>query len=438
MKYFTINFLLLVISIACLQGCATNKNSSLPPALFFNGDALPDAPELAHRGEYEVGVRTLNFVNKAQVNILKSKDGVDPLYDRPLKVEIWYPAILPAGKKEIAIYEDSFGSPLDSTRPVVPFTFSGRAFREAAPDMTSSAFPLVIVSHGYPGSRVLLSYLTENLASKGYVVVAIDHTESTHGDQQGFASTLLNRSKDILFILNQMAEAGRSGSNSFLSGLVDANNTALVGYSMGGYGVMNVAGAGYSEKLAGFFSSMTTGSKAIAVRTTNNAGYKASIDPRIKAIVAFAPWGMQRGVWDLEGLKGVTIPVFFVAGSLDDISGYEDGTKAMYKGIVNADRYLLTYENARHNTAPNPPPGATLQGGPATKDYEHYSEPTWNERRINNINQHFVTAFLGLHLQRKDFGKWLDLPENSNAKTWLGFKPRSSTGMELLHAIPGK
>jgi predicted dienelactone hydrolase len=434
MKYFTTNFLLLIISIAFLPGCATNKNPSSSSALFINGDALPDAPELAHRGEYKAGVRTLNFINKAQVNILKSKDGVDQLYDRPLKVEIWYPAIVPAGKKEIVTYEDSFGSPLDTARPVVPFTFMGRALRDAAPDIKSSAFPLVIVSHGYPGSRVLLSYLTENLASKGYVVAAIDHTESTHADQQGFSSTLLNRPKDILFVLDQIAEAGQSGSNSFLSGLVDANNTALVGYSMGGYGVMNVAGAGYSDKLAGFFSSMTGGSKAIATRTANNSEFTTSIDPRIKAIVAFAPWGMQRGIWDLEGLKGVKLPIFFVAGSLDDISGYEDGTKAMYKGTVNADRYLLTYENARHNTAPNPPPAATLQPGPATKDYDHYAEPSWNERRINNINQHFVTAFLGIHLQRKDFGKYLQLPEKSNAKAWTGFKPRSSTGMELLHA----
>jgi predicted dienelactone hydrolase len=438
MKYFTIHFLLVIIGIFFIQGCSTNKN--LPPAspLFINGDTLPDAPELAHRGEYKVGVRTLDFVNKAQVNVLKSKDGVDPLYDRLLKVEVWYPALLPAGKIELTTYTDHFGSVTDSTRPVVPFTFSGRALRDAAPDKRTAAFPLVIVSHGYTGSRVLLSYLNENLASKGYVVVAIDHTESTHGDQQGFASTLLNRSKDILFILNQMAAAGQSASNSFLSGLVDANNTALIGYSMGGYGVMNVAGAGYSEKLSGFFSSISGSSKAIAVRTTNNAEYVASMDQRIKAVVAFAPWGMARGVWDAEGLKGVKLPVFFVAGNLDDISGYEDGIKAMYKGTVNADRYLLTYLNARHNIAPNAPPSATIPPGAFARDYEHYSEPSWNEKRINNINQHFVTAFLGIHLQHKDYSKYLQVQEKSNDKPWTGFKPRSSTGMELLHEVPGK
>ncbi len=71
---------------------------------------------------------------------------------------------------------------------------------------------MIIVSHGYPGSRVLLSYLTENLASKGYVVVAIDHTESTHADKVVFSSTLLNRALDINFVLTYMTE-------SFLGGL---------------------------------------------------------------------------------------------------------------------------------------------------------------------------------------------------------------------------
>ncbi|MES1221644.1 MAG: dienelactone hydrolase, partial [Bacteroidota bacterium] len=385
-----LKILLPFIILIILQSCASQKSVQQPAETFINGDALPDAPELSSRGQYHVGVRTLDLVNKGQIDILKSKEGVDPLYDRPLKVEIWYPAILSGTQKEITTYEDVLGSPLDSLRPIVPFTFNGRAIRDAVPDK-KSFYPLIIVSHGYPGSRVLLSYLTENLASKGYVVVAIDHTESTHRDQAGFPSTLLNRAKDILFVLNQMADAGKSGSSSFLSGIVNADNTALIGYSMGGYGVMNVAGAGYSDKLAGFFKMITGGSKAIAVRTAGNKDFNASMDPRVKAVVAFAPWGMQRGIWDAEGLKGVKVPVFFVAGSQDDVSGYEDGTKAMYSGTVNADRYLLTYVNARHNSAPNPPPPITMDGNKFSTDYYHYAEPAWDQRRINNINQHFVT-----------------------------------------------
>jgi predicted dienelactone hydrolase len=296
------------------------------------------------------------------------------------------------------------------------------------------AFPLVIVSHGYVGSRYLMTYLTENLASKGYVVVAIGHTDSTFGDANAFQSTLLNRAKDIKFVLNKMGELGVPESEDLLAGVIDANNTAILGYSMGGYGVLNVAGAGYSDALTGFFAGMTGGSSAITALSAGNADYQSSKDPRIKAVVAFAPWGMTRGVWDAEGLKGLKTPTFFVAGSQDDISGYENGIKAIYSGAVNAERYLLTYVNARHNVAPNPPPVESLSPGLPIDEYYRYADATWDQRKINNVNQHFITAFLGVHLKGKDFSEYLKIPQDSNEKDWPGFKPRSSTGMELLYS----
>ena len=402
---------------------------------FLYGDALPDAPELAARGDYQIGVQTLSFVNKGQIDVLNSKDGVDPTYDRPITVEVWYPANLPTGTESIVTYDEVMGTANDPKRPLVPFTFQGRASRDATPAAVETPFPLVIVSHGYVGSRYLMTYLTENIASKGYVVVAIDHTESTFKDASPFQSTLLNRAKDALFILEEMSQL-KTEESRFLEGLVDANNTAIVGYSMGGYGALNAAGAGYSDGAVQFFTGMTKGSTALAVRGNSHENYQASIDSRIKAVVAFAPWGMKAKVWDLEGLKGLKVPTFFVAGSQDDISGYEDGIKAIYEGAINADRYLLTYMNARHNVAPNPPPPAALQPGLHIDEYYRYAEPSWDQRRINNINQHFVTAFLGTHLKQEDFGKYLNLAPNSNEKTWEGFKPRSSVGLELLHAVP--
>ncbi len=403
---------------------------------FVYGDALPDAPELAPRANYSVGVRTMNLVHKDQPDVLNFKDGKDPLYDRAITVEIWYPAQLKANEEALIDYEEVMGTAGDTLRPLIPFTFKGRAKRDAAPVITDGAFPLVIVSHGYVGSRYLMTYLTENLASKGYIVVAIDHTESTFKDANAFQSTLLNRSKDIRFVLNQMANIEKTTPKDPLASLIDSNNTAIVGYSMGGYGVLNVAGAGYSDGLGSFFVGMTGGSKAISVHLASTAEYQAQKDPRIKAVVAFAPWGMERGVWDTEGLKGLKTPTLLVAGSQDDISGYEKGIKAIYEGTVNAERYLLTYRNARHNVAPNPPPAASLKPGLHIDEYYRYAEPSWDQRRINNINQHFVTAFLGTYLKKKDYSKYLAIPENSNEKDWYGFKPRSSTGMELLHAVP--
>ena len=427
MKKYNILSFLLVVSLLVSSSIFAQNND------FLYGDALPDAPELSERGKHAIGVRTLQFVNKGQVDILNSKGGTDPLYDRKLTVEVWYPANIADDVQQMVTYQEVMGTAHDSLRPLTPFTFKGRAVRDADANTSNKSYPLIIVSHGYVGSRYLMTYLTENLASKGYVVVSIDHTDSTFKDANAFHSTLLNRTKDIRFVMNEIATLGNK-KNNFLSGIVDADNTGIIGYSMGGYGVLNVAGAGYSDQLSTFFTGMTGGSKAIAIHTASNPEYHKLIDPRIKAVVAFAPWGMTRGVWDAEGLKGLRTPTFFIAGNQDDISGYEKGIKAIYTGAVNADRYLLTYLNARHNVAPNPPPVEALAPGLHIDEYYRYAEPSWDQRKLNNVNQHFITAFLGMHLKKLDHSKFLDVQSNSNEKDWEGFKPRSSTGMELLHS----
>ena len=84
--------------------------------------------------------------------------------------------------------------------------------------MTSGGpFPLVVVSHGYPGSRTFMTWLTENLASKGYVVAAIDHTDSVFGAQRAFTSTLLNRAEDQVFTIDALTARSRDAAD-FLMG----------------------------------------------------------------------------------------------------------------------------------------------------------------------------------------------------------------------------
>ncbi len=404
-----------------------------PAKPFVYGDLLPDAPELASRGKYAVGVQTLDLINKNQLDILNYGKGTDSLYNRPLKIEVWYPTIAANGASDLISYDEVMGQNGSPNRPIIPFTFLGRATRNAKPAYADDLYPLVIVSHGYTGSRYLMTYLTENLASKGYVVVSIDHTEATFRDAAGFQSTLLNRSLDDLFVLNEIARMGKQ-DDSFLNGLVDSDNTALIGYSMGGYGAVNVAGAGYSPQAAQLFGTMAGGSKALLKRTMGNPEFEASIDPRIKVIVAFAPWGMQRGVWNAEGLAGIKIPSFFIAGSLDDISGYENGTKAIYEGAVNSERYLLTYIDARHNTAPNPAPAESYTDGLSIDEYLRYGDSVWDMRRINNVNQHFVTAFLGYYLKgNQDYKAYLHVKENTEKNEWPGFKARTTVGLEWDH-----
>jgi predicted dienelactone hydrolase len=406
----------------------------------------PDAPELAAAGAHAIGVRTLDLVHKDQVDILNVEAGKDhPRYDRPLTVEIWYPA---EGDAVGGTYEGVF-----RRDGVTQVSLEGRAVRDAAPKKAGTgAWPLVVISHGYPGNRFLLSHLAENLATKGYVVASIDHTDSTYNDQGKFGSTLVNRPLDQLFVLDEMARLSGDGS-SFLGGLVDASNAGLVGYSMGGYGAVITAGAGVTQASVDFAWGAPDGT--LGIHLAGSQTHEDLSDPRYKAVVAFAPWGMERGFWDAEGLKGIDIPMFFVAGSVDDVSGYEKGIKAIYEGAVNADRYLLTLDNANHNAAaPMPAPAESWKVSEKLgwAPFDHYADPVWDTVRMNNIAQHFATAFLGKHLKGEaQMDAYLDLVENAEDGVWAvnedkslkpehnywkGFGNRTAKGLSLMHAAP--
>jgi predicted dienelactone hydrolase len=392
--------LVLVVFSALLAGSAIAQQNHIDVV-------TPTAPELASYGKYDIGVRTLQATDRNRPDILNTKEG-GPIarYDRTLTIEVWYPAKLAAGQKAAGEYHAI------TRDPSITATLYGKAARDAAPVTTDGAFPLVIISHGYPGNRYLMSHLGESLSSKGFVVASIAHRDSTYDDQKNFASTLYNRPFDQLFVLNEIDRLGRNNSGSFLSGLVDSGHAGLVGYSMGGYGVVNVLGGGYSNASEGLTGAPPN--RLLADRGAANLAYQKSTDPRIKAAIAIAPWGMQNGFWDAEGLKGIRTPIMFVAGSVDDVAGYEKGTV-----------------NANHNAgAPIPAPAETYAYSETLKSFPfaHYADAVWDNTRMNNILDHFATAYFDLYLKgEQDKKEFLD-------GSWKGFKPRTAVGLILEHA----
>ena len=313
----------------------------------------PDAPELAFFGPFAVGVRTTTFTNPGQLDIAAAEhEKPAPVYDRQLTAEIWYPALADPsradlgladlGRAEIGEYKDVVTR--DGSMKV---SLYGRAARDARPDTSAGPCPLVILSHGYPGNRFIMAHFGENLASKGYVVVSIDHADSTYDDLGAFSSTLFNRSLDQLFILNSMAELDRDEDCSDLAGMIDSENMAIIGYSMGGYGAINTVGGGFASAIVK--SSLAPPDMLLSKRQAGNPEYAATIDPRIKAAIVIAPWGWPKGFWDKSGLAGIKTPLFFMAGSGDTTVGYSPGVRNIFENCVNAERYLLTFENAGHN-----------------------------------------------------------------------------------------
>ncbi|MGZ3217692.1 alpha/beta hydrolase family protein [Paracoccus sp. T5] len=422
----------LLLAAATAMVCAT------PLAAQNRIDMIrPDAPELAAFGPHPVGVRATTFTDPDRIDVLATTaEGTPPTRDRVMKAEIWYPAAegTEAGTTYDTILRDG----------VTPTTLSGRAARDAAP--AEGRFPLVILSHGYPGNRYLMSHLAENLASKGYVVLSADHPDSTYDDQQAFTSTLVNRAVDQRFLLDSMA-----GLEDEIGAITDADRTGVVGYSMGGYGAMIFGGAGLSQTAIArteperfippqdLLSRLAAGSDAHA----------ELVDPRVKAIIAIAPWGRQHDFWDAEGLAAFEKPLMLVSGSDDDVSVY-DAIRQIFDQTTGTTRHLLTFEYANHNAAaPMPAPAEAWQYSDTLgrAPFDHYADPVWDSVRMNNILQHFATAFMDLHLKDETAkGDYLDLVANpadgvwsmdeagepaDDHSYWMGFGDRTAKGLRF-------
>ncbi len=378
-----------------------------PPVAAGEAPSRPaiDAPELARLGEHAVGVATIELADAARG-------------DRRLAGNLWYPAVVAAG----AAPENYSGS-LTAEPPAPPtrVTRPGIAVRDAK--RATGRFPLVVVSHGYDNESVLFSWLTENLASKGYVVATLRHRDPPITDRARFPEAVLNRPLDVAFVAKAL-QRSLGGE-----GLVDPARTALVGYSMGGYGMLAVARTGPQDPLH---------------------------VPGIRALVTLAPAGASFAGWGSDGLQSITAPMLLIAGDRDFTVDYRTGARAFFDQATNSNRYLLTYLGGGHRIGLGPAPGEMRS---RLWDQDWFEDPVWRADRIVGINLHFITAFLDRYLRddasraayldglvpRSADGAWsapaglpydARSPGGDGVTLWKGFPRQHAEGLELLHATP--
>ena len=426
-------------------------------ARFYSTPAI-DAPELAPVGNYSVGYKVLSFTDPTRPDLAAIAVSDGPLSPRTLQLHLWYPATLAVGEEMRVSYEGRLPFPAGRIPEGAPATFSfmGRAVEDAAP-LSGNRYPLVVVSHGYGNWPTFLSYLTENLASKGYVVASIDHEDLPITDQGSralsFGGVLMNRAKDQRFAIDQLVML--AGSDDGLGRIIDPASVGLIGYSMGGYGAMTSAGAGYDPS-SPLFEQLPKPLLEDILEGTAQTPH-----PNLKAVIAIAPWGGRppSRAWSEQALASIKLPLFFICGDADDVSGFEDGIKWIFENSAGSDRHMLVYQNARHNVGGNPPPEISADYF-ALQDW--FNEPVWRKERIAAINQHFVTAFLDLHLKGDETkssyldvspvvardGKWPRSRASDSGPAysdggqmdqpyWKGFHRRFAIGLEM-HKLSGQ
>ena len=403
-----------------------------------------DAPELAKLGSFGVGIRTLTLVDDSAVDVLAFDAATGTALKRPrdLVIELWYPAVLAAGASP-----EKYSGSLTAEPPALAtrFTRSGIAVRDAK--AATGRFPLVILSHGYDNDAILLSWLTENLASKGYVVAAIRHADPPITDGSKFPELLLRRPLDIAFVAKSL-QRSLAGE-----GRIDPSRIALIGYSMGGYGVLTAAG-GELDPESGLVKMVPGG--LLTPYARGGASSKALRVADVKAVVAISPFGGSMQAWGAEGLRGITSPLLLIAGDRDGSVDYRSGARAYFDQATRSNRYLLTFLGAGHR----------IGLGSAPKEMRHrlwdqdwFEDPVWGSDRIVGINLHFITAFLDRYVKddtsragyldgltpRSNDGIWPAAagepygaysPGAGGVTLWKGFQRQHAEGLELLHESP--
>ena len=136
------------MTLRAVPALAALTATALTGAAFANPIDLvrPDAPELTAYGAFPIGVQTLTATIPDSIDVLNVTDADVPRYDRPLTLEVWYPAApgTAQGGSYRAMLRDG----------VTEVTLTGRAARDAAP-ANGARFPLVVISHGLSRQSVL-------------------------------------------------------------------------------------------------------------------------------------------------------------------------------------------------------------------------------------------------------------------------------------------
>ncbi|OKK04758.1 hypothetical protein AMK26_15810 [Streptomyces sp. CB03234] len=222
---------LAAVSLALLGALVVPGVPSAAAASAESSVRTTSGPELpAPTGALRIGSRSLHLKDTSRPD--PWKPGKD---FRELMATVWYPAVRPSGRAapfmSAQLSSAAFGTDALSTV---------RTHSTVDAAALPGARPLVVLSPGYGMTRVSLTSLGEELASRGYVVAALDHTYEAFVEfpggrlepcsmctGQGNADVVRSRVKDIHFLLDQLTGPG--------SGLpVDGSRIAVVGHSIGG------------------------------------------------------------------------------------------------------------------------------------------------------------------------------------------------------------
>ncbi|MFD0265139.1 alpha/beta hydrolase family protein [Streptomyces sp. NPDC127106] len=327
-------------------------------------------PELPRpTGRFGVGQETLHLVDHSRTDPWA---GSGP---RELMVTMRYPAHRGTGGPVAPYLTDDEARLLIADRgmeqQVAVESLAGvKAHARSGARPLAGRHPLVVLSPGFTVPRGTLTALAEELASRGYVVAAVDHAYETAGTSfpggrvltckacdvvrqtRDYKPVADNRARDVSFLLDRLTGRHPAWRHA---GLIDRNRIAAAGHSMGG-------------------------SAAAAVMAT---------DPRVRAGI-----DMDGGLFSPVPDGGLDGRPFMLLGGAEVVPGSAPGNPAGWDANwprLDGWKRWITFADSHHFTFTDWPAVSDGLGLPRMS-------PLPGDRSLE-LTRRYVGAFFDLHLK---------------------------------------
>ena len=210
-------------------------------------------------GEYAVGTTSYHFIDSEREETYTA----DPNDKREITAKVWYPSVEVPEADTTPYFSEELSSAIALGLDIPPADFSNvinsistNSVANAPVAEAESEFPVLIFSHGFGDLPELNAVTAEELASQGYVVVALNHTydstvnifpdgqvipQSSLFDEAEneqlldlLAESIDIRAEDAQFVLDELEEidAGDDPTGLF-SGKLDLERVGMYGVFFG-------------------------------------------------------------------------------------------------------------------------------------------------------------------------------------------------------------
>ena len=297
------------------------KRTQFILGIFIFMFAIEKAPAQTKTASFDVGQRTLSYEDKTR--------------NRKLITEIWYPTPeRPSG---------------EDMSPFVRIPTKRNA------SISQGTFPLIVFSHGTGGGRLTVEWLCAGLASKGFMVAAVDHFGNTFDNPIPIEFVKFwERPQDISFVLTQLID------NDEISAHVDAARVGAAGFSLGGYTAITLAGAKMDFDALKNYLNTEVGKKEAEIpempglisffgKPEVKESYKKApslFDKRIKSVFVMSP-AIGQAFPTNENFKGISVPVYIVVAANDMIAPIKTNA-AHYAKLIRTSQYKTLGGEAGH------------------------------------------------------------------------------------------